>query len=144
MAEKFSGGCGCGAIRFVCSAEPLAIFNCHCRDCQKASGAPFISAMAVPSAAVTITGQPKYHSVHTDSGNTMNRGFCADCGSRLFARISGRANAIGIHLTSLDDPNRYHPTMGHLDLERAHVGPHEPVAAKDGERPAAALSDPNA
>ena len=111
MAEAFSGGCGCGAIRFVCSAQPLAIFNCHCRDCQKASGAPFISAIAVPSAAVTITGEPKYHSVRTDSGNTMSRGFCADCGSRLFARISGRTDAIGINLTSLDDPNRYHPTM---------------------------------
>jgi len=92
-------------------AQPLAIFNCHCRDCQKASGAPFISAMAVPSAAVTITGQPKYHSVRSDSGNTMSRGFCAECGSSLFARISGRADAIGINLTSLDDPNRYHPTM---------------------------------
>ena len=111
MSEAFSGGCRCAAIRFVCSAEPLAIFNCHCRDCQKASGAPFISAMAVPSAAVTITGQPKYHSVRSDSGNTMSRGFCAECGSSLFARISGRADAIGINLTSLDDPNRYHPTM---------------------------------
>jgi hypothetical protein len=49
--------------------------------------------------------------VRTDSGNTMSRGFCAECGSRLFSRISGRADAIGIHLTSLDDPNRYHPTM---------------------------------
>ena len=126
MAEAFSGGCGCGAIRFVCSAEPVAIFNCHCRDCQKASGAPFISAMAVPSAPVTITGQPKYHSVRTDSGNTMSRGFCAECGSRLFARISGRADAIGIHLTSLDDPNRYHPTMDiwtSSALKWAHMDP---------------------
>jgi len=126
MAEAFSGGCGCGAIRFVCSAEPVAIFNCHCRDCQKASGAPFISAMAVPSAAVTITGQPKYHSVRSDSGNTMSRGFCAACGSHLFARISGRADAIGILLTSLDDPNRYHPTMDiwtSSALKWAHMDP---------------------
>jgi hypothetical protein len=126
MAEAFSGGCGCGAIRFVCSAEPLAIFNCHCRDCQKASGAPFISAIAVPSAAVAITGQPKYHSVRTDGGNTMSRGFCVECGSRLFARISGRVDALGIHLTSLDDPNRYHPTIDiwtSSALEWDHMNP---------------------
>jgi hypothetical protein len=126
MAEAFSGGCGCGAIRFVCSAEPLASFNCHCRDCQKASGAAFITAIAVPSAAVRITGQPKYHSVRTESGNLMSRGFCAECGSRLFARISGRADVMGIHLTSLDDPNRFHPTMDiwtSSALEWDHMNP---------------------
>ena len=111
MADPISGGCACGAIRFVCSAEPLAAFNCHCRDCQLASGAPFIAVIAVPSAAVAITGEPKYYAVTSESGNTMNRGFCANCGSRLFARISGRPDAMGIHLTSLDDPNRYRPTM---------------------------------
>jgi hypothetical protein len=111
MSQAFSGGCACGAIRFVCSAEPLATFNCHCRDCQKASGAAFITAVAVPPAAVTITGQPKYYLVEGESGNTMSRGFCADCGSRLFARNSGNADAIGIHLAALDDPNRSQPTM---------------------------------
>ena len=68
----------------------------------------------------------QYHSVPTDGGNTMSRGFCAECGSRLFARISGRADAIGIHLTSLDDPNRYHPTMDiwtSSALKWAHMDP---------------------
>ena len=31
----------CGATRYACSGEPLAMLNCHCRDCQQASGAPF-------------------------------------------------------------------------------------------------------
>jgi hypothetical protein len=101
----------CGAIRFTCSAEPLLTFNCHCRDCQKATGAAFVTAIGVPSAAVTITGQPKYYSVEADSGNKISRGFCPDCGSRLFVKTSGRADAIGIHLASLDDPSCYQPTM---------------------------------
>jgi len=63
MAEQFSGGCAWGAIRFVCSAEPLAAFTCHCRDCQPASGAPLITALGVSSAAVTVTGEPKYYAV---------------------------------------------------------------------------------
>jgi hypothetical protein len=129
------------AIRFVCSAEPLAIFNCHCRDCQKASGASFISAIAVPSATVTITGQPKYHSVPTHSGNTMSRGFCAECGSRLFARISGRAD---YDWNPSDESRRSQPLSpdhGHLDFECTQVGPHEPVAAEDSQGAAAALSD---
>ena len=38
-----TGGCQCGAIRFALSAAPVKISICHCRMCQKASGAPFAS-----------------------------------------------------------------------------------------------------
>jgi hypothetical protein len=34
MPAPFSGGCACGAIRYECSAEPIVMGNCHCRDCQ--------------------------------------------------------------------------------------------------------------
>ena len=38
-----TGGCQCGAVRFALSAPPAKISICHCRMCQKASGAPFAS-----------------------------------------------------------------------------------------------------
>ena len=38
-----TGGCQCGAIRFALSAPPTKVSICHCRMCQKASGAPFAS-----------------------------------------------------------------------------------------------------
>ncbi len=37
MTMPFSAGCACGAIRYECNAEPTAMFNCHCRDCQQAT-----------------------------------------------------------------------------------------------------------
>jgi hypothetical protein len=40
----------------------------------------------------------------------MSRGFCPECGSRLFVLNSRRPDAMGIHLASLDDPSRHHPT----------------------------------
>ena len=39
----FTGGCQCGAIRFAVKAAPVKVSICHCRMCQKASGAPFAS-----------------------------------------------------------------------------------------------------
>jgi hypothetical protein len=33
------GGCLCGAVRYAFDAPPLATVACHCRDCQKLSGA---------------------------------------------------------------------------------------------------------
>ena len=38
-----TGGCQCGAIRFAVTAPPVKVSICHCRMCQKASGAPFAS-----------------------------------------------------------------------------------------------------
>ncbi|HKV53048.1 MAG TPA: GFA family protein [Candidatus Binataceae bacterium] len=110
MAEPIRGRCACGAIQFECSAEPLIAFNCHCRDCQKATGGAFVTAVAVPAAAVKITGQPKYYSMNGESGNTMSRGFCPECGVPLFAQTSAHREALGISAGCLDDPGRYQPT----------------------------------
>jgi hypothetical protein len=41
MSTNFTGGCACGAIRYEVSAEPIVMFNCHCRDCQKTTGGPY-------------------------------------------------------------------------------------------------------
>ena len=38
MTIHFTGGCACGTIRYEWSAEPVLAGNCHCRDCQRATG----------------------------------------------------------------------------------------------------------
>ena len=111
MATPFSGGCLCGAIRYECSADPLLALNCHCRDCQRASGSAFASVLAVPKDALKITGEPKYHDVKADSGNTISRGFCPECGSPLFTKLSARPDLVGIRAASLDDPSWHKPAM---------------------------------
>jgi hypothetical protein len=52
MKVPFTGGCLCGAIRYECSAEPIVMGNCHCRDCQRATGSAFAAALLVPRNAV--------------------------------------------------------------------------------------------
>jgi hypothetical protein len=112
MSTLFTGGCACGAIRYQCAAEPLLALNCHCRACQRASGTAFAAILRVPAQAFTVTkGAPKFYTVTGDSGNTVSRGFCPECGSPLFSRLSGLADVVGVRVGSLDDPRHYRPTM---------------------------------
>jgi hypothetical protein len=110
MPTSFAGGCLCGAIRYEVSAEPIMMFNCHCRDCQRATGSSFTPVVYVPAKAFKITkGSPRYYSTPSDTGGHNQRGFCPECGSRLF----GGASEIGqgIAASSLDDPSFFKPEL---------------------------------
>jgi hypothetical protein len=100
-----------GSVRYECSAEPVFTGNCHCRDCQKATGAAYMPAFAVPAQAVKIAGEIKYYDTRFESGNTFGRGFCPICGGRVFGRTSGFPQFILITAGSLDEPSRFEPSM---------------------------------
>jgi hypothetical protein len=119
MKTPFTGGCMCGAIRYECLAEPIAMGNCHCRDCQQATGTAFAAAILVPRNAVAITGEVKYYDVAGDSGQIISRGFCLNCGSRLFGKRA-IADFLSIMAGSLDDPSWFRPAM---DLYTASAQP---------------------
>ncbi len=108
MPAKFTGGCACGATRYEITAEPIAMFNCHCRDCQRTSGGPYTPVFYVPAEAFKITkGAPKYFGTASETGGENERGFCPECGSRLFGGRSEHGQ--GITASSLDDPTVYAP-----------------------------------
>ncbi len=111
MKIPFSGSCQCGAVRYECSAEPMFSGNCHCRDCQKATGGAYVPALAVPAAALKITGEIKHYECKGDSGNRVSRGFCPDCGARLFGKSSGMPDLAIIFAGSLDDASQFQPAM---------------------------------
>ncbi len=110
MKIPFTGGCLCGAIRYECSAEPILMGNCHCRDCQQATGTAFAAAILVPRNAVTITGDVKYYETTGDSGGIVSRGFCPICGSQLFSKPP-MPEFMGITAGSLDEPSEFQPVI---------------------------------
>src|SRR5947207_13967817 len=72
MAVPFTGGCACGAIRYECTAEPLYMGNCHCRDCQRATGSAYFPAVGMATTAFRLlTGTPAAYATLADSGHTM-------------------------------------------------------------------------
>jgi hypothetical protein len=112
MAAKISGGCICGAVRYECSADPLMSANCYCRDCQRASGGAFAPVLLVPKSAFKMTkGELKHYEVKGDSGGSVSRGFCANCGSGVLSLISMMPDAVALKAGCLDDPSQYRPAV---------------------------------
>jgi hypothetical protein len=108
---KYEGGCACRAVHYETDAEPIVAGHCQCRHCQRLSGAGHLTFAAFPEPAMKITGEIKYWDYKADSGNTATRGHCPTCGSMLLGKTSGMPGAIGINLTSLDDPSKIQPQM---------------------------------
>jgi hypothetical protein len=118
---QFSGGCLCGAIRYEVDAEPKRIANCHCDDCRKATGAAYATNIFVDEAAVVVTqGAPKSFNHTADSGNTMTKQFCDNCGSQLFGFSSGGSGLKSVKVGSIDDASFVQPG---LNLFLKHAAP---------------------
>lgn len=103
-----TGGCSCGAVRYECTAEPIMMFKCHCRDCQHVSGSAYMPVVYLPKGGFTFTkGDVKRHETSSRRGGTNIRGFCAECGSRITGGESEKG--IGVAAGSLDDPTLFKP-----------------------------------
>lgn len=102
-----TGGCQCGAIRFALSAPPLRITLCHCRMCQKATGAPFASMAEVDRDHFAWTrGKP----ASFRSSSLAERDFCKACGTPLSYR-QNEGTSIEIMTGTFDRPDRVVPTV---------------------------------
>jgi hypothetical protein len=110
MPDKFGNGrCQCGAVSFTLAAPPIAMGQCHCKDCQRATGTGHISVARFNRSDVTIEGQTKTFAVTADSGNINTRHFCPDCGSRLFGENSAFPGMINVTAGSVDDNSWFSP-----------------------------------
>jgi hypothetical protein len=120
MGEKISGGCACGAIRYETDADPVAMLNCHCRDCQRSTGSAYAAVMVMPGTEVRLQGEPRYFKTVGNAGHAVERGFCANCGSPVTVKLERMPQVLGLHAAGLDAPSRYRPAMD-IFTESAHA-----------------------
>lgn len=105
------GGCACGEITYQAHTKPLAMFNCHCLDCQKASGGTFVSVALFKEHEINVSGKPKFHRSVGDSGRWTERWFCPECGTPLFAKGEVAPGLMTIKPGSLNDASWFKPSM---------------------------------
>jgi hypothetical protein len=103
MTESITGGCLCGSIRYTLSQPVDKVVACHCSHCQKISGAACSHNAIVPASAFTVTsGTPKRYADKADSGNTLFRFFCPDCGSSLYSQREKAPDLVVLKVGTLD------------------------------------------
>jgi len=108
MAE-IVGGCLCGKVRYHASAEPVFVGVCHCTDCQKFTGSAFASVVGVPKPALTIEGKLASYRKTGDTGKTIERRFCPECGSSVADEADAMPGVVMIGSGTLDDPSWIKP-----------------------------------
>ncbi|WP_435416952.1 GFA family protein [Parerythrobacter aurantius] len=109
--SEMSGGCLCGQVRFVASAEPVMQANCHCKNCQRQSGSAFSTIIGIPEAALSVEGEVKAFADSGESGQPVVREFCPDCGSPLFSKVAAAPGLVFIKAGTLDDTSAFAPSM---------------------------------
>ena len=113
MIER-TGGCHCGAVRFRALGEPLGVSHCHCLDCRRTSGAPFVTWVTYRARDVIFAaGHPRRYA----SSAKAERAFCADCGTPFLWQAKAKPEEMDVTAASFDDPEDFHP-RDHIWTER--------------------------
>ncbi|MCP4328320.1 MAG: GFA family protein [Alphaproteobacteria bacterium] len=103
---KLTGGCMCGGVRFQITGTPMAVSHCHCADCRRSTGAPFMTWITAKSEDFAYSlGMPKEYA----SSATVRRAFCERCGTALAYRSEDHPEEVDVSAAALDDPQAVTP-----------------------------------
>jgi hypothetical protein len=115
MTEVHEGACLCGAVRYRAEGKPTNVNHCHCRMCQRSSGAPVVTWATFPVKQFKWTkGAPTIRR----SSDIAVRGFCSACGTALLWQGDAHPDEIDITAGTLDKPGTIAPNE-HLWTESA-------------------------
>lgn len=105
MTQSHEGSCLCGHVRFAVTGPSNKVTSCHCRMCQKASGAAFLTLAEFPLDHVTwLAAEPTWRA----SSDKAERGFCPKCGGAVSFRFAAGKN-IDLAVTMFEQSEAFPP-----------------------------------
>ena len=122
------GSCLCGGVRFEIDGPLMRSSHCHCRQCQKAHGAPFRTRARVTAADFRFLVGEELVSFYESTPGT-HRGFCKVCGAPVLVKFDehsrsaqtdpGAAALYGVALATLDDDPGVRPDAHAFMVDKA-------------------------
>lgn len=107
------GGCGCRHVRYRMTTSPLFVHCCHCRWCQRESGASFaLNAMIESDRVQLIAGEVEMVDTPSESGSGQKVARCPHCRIALWSHYAGAGPILKfVRVGTLDDPDRLPPDV---------------------------------
>ena len=107
MNSAIEGGCLCGGMRYRLEDPPRDRNDCHCIDCRRSSGAPYVTWGTVSREKLKLTRGSLRKVPHAN----RVRSFAACCGTHVFFEDGPDAGTIDVTIASLDEPTPFPPAM---------------------------------
>jgi len=107
------GGCDCRLIRYQMVTAPLIVHCCHCRWCQRESGASFaLNAMIEAERVVNSGGQPEIIDTPSNSGRGQQITRCPVCRIAVWSNYAGAGPLVRfVRVGTLDAPDFLPPDI---------------------------------
>jgi hypothetical protein len=84
------GGCDCRQVRYRLDGPPLIVHCCHCRWCQRESGASLaLNAMIESDRVTLLCGAPEVVDTPSASGKGQRIARCPACRIAIWSHYSG-------------------------------------------------------
>ena len=107
------GGCDCGRVRYRLESAPLFTHCCHCRWCQRESGASYaLNALIETSRLTVVAGEPELVETPSASGRGQQIARCRNCRIALWSHYASAGPVMTfVRVGTLDDPDRIAPDI---------------------------------
>jgi len=107
------GGCTCRSVRYRLTGKPLFVHCCHCRWCQRETGASFaLNALIESDRVELLQGLPRIIDTPSNSGKGQKITRCPTCFIALWSNYGGGGDMIRfVRVGTLDEPDRVPPDI---------------------------------
>jgi hypothetical protein len=112
-AFPLAGGCDCRHVRYRMETRPLFVHCCHCRWCQRETGASFALNAMIEADRVTLLGaEPEVVDTPSASGKGQRIARCPNCRIALWSNYAGAGPAVRfVRVGTLDHPDLLPPDI---------------------------------
>ena len=112
-AFPLEGGCGCQRVRYRMRTRPLFVHCCHCRWCQRETGASFaLNAMIEMDRIDVLAEAPELVNTPSESGQGQQIARCPSCRIAVWSHYSGAGPSVAfVRVGTLDQPDHCPPDI---------------------------------
>ena len=110
-----TGRCECGRVKYQVNGEINDFSHCHCSQCRRLHGAPFVSFGGVARNDFSYVSGESDLATYASSDDHA-RVFCRNCGSNILVDLETEPNSLYLAMGTVDGdpkcPPGYHIFVG--------------------------------